>query len=560
MMGSPNVKQDGSYYTPRRLADYIVYHLFKEGEYSFANSLDVLEPSAGDGIFIDALLNGNYYKEEKGLLSNSDMPHFCIDAVEIDSRVALELGTKTKGYDTELGSVRVHNKDGLEYFLNNDKKYDLIIGNPPYIRRRNMSESTKELCARVHEVANIADGKPKNLWTSFFAGAKMMLKDKGVIAFVLPTDLLQVKYAQVIRDTLYRDFERVEIFALNWIYFDDIEQDVVILMCSNGHGTNHPKFCHIDSLEDLEQPKHYVDYDNSQRSTLNKWTNYLLSSEEFEFLDSIHAKIKPLPVKDYCNSGAGIVTAANDFFIVDKGVVDEYKLEDIALPAIKKSSSMPPSVVLTGDDIRKKTAEGAELFLIHFPDVPKNMLGGNYRSYIEIGENQHLHERYKMLKREHWYAVPSVWRSEAFFTKRSNIFPRIITDKAGVYVTDAFYRIRMKQGMNAGGFATAFHNTFTFIYAELSGRYYGGGVLELTPNEFKDLPVPDIINKISDENLYALDRILREGKGVKDFLDFSDNTVLVESCGLSWVEVKKLREIYLKLLRRRLKKASYDIT
>lgn len=557
-MSSPNVKQDGSYYTPRRLADYIVYRLFKEGKYNFDSTLDVLEPSVGDGIFVDALLNGNYYKEEKGLLSDSDIPYLSIDAIEIDEEVASKLGAKADAYDTTLGGISVHNSDGLEYFLNSEKSYDLIIGNPPYVRRRNMSKHTQDLCAQVHKAGGIADEKPKNLWTSFFAGAKKSLKDKGVIAYVLPTDLLQVKYTQEIRELLYREFERVEIFSLNWIYFDDIEQDVVILICSNGHGKSRPKFCHIDSLEDLERPKHYEDYDNSQRTTLNKWTNYLLSAEEFKLLDSLHEKIKPQPVRSYCDSGAGIVTAANDFFIINKQRVEQYGLQDIAKPTIKKSSSMFPAVILTSDDIEKKAEEGAEIFFVDFPNKPKSELQSDYITYLKTGEDQDIHQRYKMLKRENWYAVPSVWKSEAFFTKRSNIFPRIIRNDADAYVTDAFYRIRIKEGVDLQSFALAFHNTLTFIYAELGGRFYGGGVLELTPNEFKDLPVPDVINKIDGQSFETLDEMMRKGMSTAEILDFTDDIVLKRACGLSQHSIIMLRKIYLKLLRRRLKKASFN--
>lgn len=559
-MSSPNIKQDGSYYTPRRLADYIVYRLFSEGEYNFNGPLDVLEPSAGDGIFLDALLNGNYYKEERELLNDGDIPYLGVDAVEIEDEVALKLNIKTNIYDAANGKVKVHSGDALKYFLNSNKQYDLIIGNPPYVRRRNMSKSTQELCAQVHKVAGISDEKPKNLWTSFFAGAKKSLKRKGVIAYVLPTDLLQVKYAQEIREVLYSEFERVEIFSLNWIYFDDIEQDVVILICSNGHGKSRPKFCHIKNLKDLERPKHYEDYDNSQRTTLNKWTNYLLSAQEFKLLDTIHEKIKPQPVRYYCDSGAGIVTAANDFFIVNQQTIDKYGLHQIAKPAIKKSSSMFPAVILTEDDIHAKSKKGAEIFFLDFPDKTKSELPNNYQTYLKIGEDQNLHGRYKMLLRNNWYAVPSIWNSEAFFTKRSNIFPRIITNDAGAYVTDAFYRIRMKDDIDARGFAFAFHNTLTFIYAELGGRFYGGGVLELTPNEFKDLPVPDIINRIDTRNLVILDEMMRTGRVTDEVLNFTDDIILKEACGLSPQDISKLRKIYLKLLRRRLKKANFNIT
>lgn len=551
-------KESGSYYTPQLLADYIIYRLFDEGAYKFGKEIEVLEPSVGDGIFLDATLNGNYYKDQTRKFKKK-IPYVHIDAIEINPEVARSTQSKSKKYDQKKGKVNVISENYLDYFLNGSKKYDLIIGNPPYVRRRNMSMGQRKLCGQVHKDAGLKDINPKNLWTSFFAGAKESLKDKGVIAFVLPTDLLQVKYSEEIREILQRDFERVEIFTLNWIYFDDIEQDVVILICSNGHGkTDGLRFIHINSLDDLEKPKYFEDHDNSRRPTLNKWTNYVLSKEEFNFLDNIHRKINPKNVRYYCDSGAGIVTAANDFFIINQQVVDEFSLHDVTKLTIKKSSSMLPSVILKKKDLLRKAQEGAEVFFTDFPDKPKNELPNNYKRYLKLGEEQNLHLRYKMLLRTNWYTIPSVWSSEAFFTKRSNVYPRIVINQASAHVTDAFYRIRMRDNYKVNVFAFSFYNTFSFIYAELSGRYYGGGVLELTPNEFKSLPIP-YVSDVTDLQIKNLDLLTRNGKKLHEILDYSDEIILQKRYNLTRNEVVKLRKIYQKLLQRRLKKSSVEI-
>jgi len=48
----------------------------------------------------------------------------------------------------------------------------------------------------------------------------------------------------------------------------------------------------------------------------------------------------------------------------------------------------------------------------------------------------------------------------------------------------------MKEDYDIENLIFSFYNSLTLSFAELNGRYYGGGVLELTPNEFKNLPVP----------------------------------------------------------------------
>lgn len=556
-------KQTGSYYTPERLADYIVYRLFGEigSGYKFdkAKKLDVLEPSVGGGMFLDALLNGNYYANRYPF----KIPELRIDAVEINYDVSQNTKNKAMTYEKTRGDVNVINEDYLKYFLGSDRKYDLIIGNPPYVRRRNMGAEQRELCAEVHKATALRDVNPKNLWTSFLAGAKESLKKKGVIAFVLPTDLLQVKYSEEIREMLLRDFDRVEIFTFNWLAFkkfDDIEQDVVILICSNGHRKkDEPEFWHINSDEDLGKPKINPDSSNTRRTALNKWTNYALTEGELQFLDGLYNEtIRPKATRDYCDSGAGIVTAANDFFIIDRHKIDQYSLRDIAKLTIKKSSSMFPAVILTKDDLEKKEREGSEILFVNFPNRPKMELPENYREYLKKGEQEAIHQRYKMLLRDNWYAVPSIWSSEAFFTKRSHHYPRIIMNEGDAYVTDAFYRIRMREGYDIKNLTFSFYNTFTFIYAELTGRYYGGGVLELTPNEFKELPIP-YLKKVTDTRLKKLDKLVRDEVALKKILDYTDSIILQKQHGLSDSDIRKLRTIYRKLLIRRLKKDTIEI-
>jgi adenine-specific DNA-methyltransferase len=552
-------KLGGVYYTPQLLADYIVYRLFDEGGFEFNKNIDVLEPSVGGGIFLNALLNTNYYKD-KGMFKNS-MPVLSVDAVEIDETAAAETAKQTKSYTLNDNSVSIINKDYLKYFLNSDKKYDLIIGNPPYVRRRNMNIEQRELCAQVHERAGFKDKNPKNLWTSFFAGAKESLKDNGVIAYVLPADLLQVKYSEELRNILQKDFNRVEVFTLKWIYFDDIEQDVVILICTNQGEKRRQKFIHINSLKELEEPKHYDDYDNTSRLTFNKWTSYLLSGDEYDFLEEIFKRINPNKIKDYCDSGAGIVTAANDYYIVNRKKVDEYSLDSldgVVKRTIKKSSSMIPAVILTSADLSKKEDEGKEILFVDFPNKLKADLPKNYQKYLKLGEDNGINQRYKMLLRDNWYSVPSVWSSEAFFTKRSHIYPRIIINEGNAHVTDAFYRIRVKEGFDIKNLTFSFYNTFSFVYAELLGRYYGGGVLELTPNEFKDVPVPYMRGSVNAK-LRKLDNLVRQESSLAEILNYTDHYILKKQHGFTNLEIVKLRSIYKKLLIRRLKKKDVDL-
>ena len=53
------------------------------------------------------------------------------------------------------------------------------------------------------------------------------------------------------------------------------------------------------------------------------------------------------------------------------------------------------------------------------------------------------------------------------------------------------HRIRWREGVCGRRVATGFLNVWTLLCAELFGRSYGGGVLELMPSEARNLPVPE---------------------------------------------------------------------
>lgn len=86
---------------------------------------------------------------------------------------------------------------------------------------------------------------------------------------------------------------------------------------------------------------------------------------------------------------------------------------------------------------------------------------------------------------------------------------------------------------------------------ELYGRYYGGGVLELTPNEFKSLPIPLI--KINSQDFNHLDKLLRNNSDINEILDFTDDIILIKGHSFTKNNIKLLRNIKNKLVNRRLK-------
>ncbi len=110
----------------------------------------------------------------------------------------------------------------------------------------------------------------------------------------------------------------------------------------------------------------------------------------------------------------------------------------------------------------------------------------------------------------------------------------------------------MNEGFEIENLIFSFYNSLTLSFAELYGRYYGGGVLELTPNEFKKIPVPYL--KITSENFNSYVKEFKNKTSIKDVCFRYDRKILKSvDKNIDDDIVEKLNIIRDKLYQRRIK-------
>jgi adenine-specific DNA-methyltransferase len=535
-------KKTGSFYTPPALSRFLIHHIFNN--YSLDNDLNILEPSCGDGQFLMPLL------KEKVLSAHKNVQIDFLDINKEELRKAEEVCTQNKrGEKINLHPI---NEDFLDFQEENRTRYSLIIGNPPYIKKNYLTQDQIEKCREIYNQAGLRLNNVKNIWPAFLLGSIMSLDENGILCFVLPSEFLQVNYTKELRNYILTQFHRIEIFAFNQLIFDGIEQDVIVFIGSKNTAKQGLSFYQVGSLDDLKEIESSRKFNNVHRKTLDKWTNYILSDEELKFVENLRKDLEP--IKNYCEKvEVGIVTAANKYFVVNEEVVKENNLNHFVKTLIPKGSFTRDRIRLTKQMVERIRISGKPVNFIHFNDENPSNLDAHALEYIRKGEEQYLDKRFKCNLRKHWYHVPSVWASDGMFIKRTHLYPRVLINDAGVYVTDSFYRINMKSNFKIADLVFSFYNTLTFVLAELEGRYYGGGVLELTPNEFKNLSIP-FYESVSSYHLSRLEGMIENKADIEIILNFTDGIILKHTLGLSESEIERLRAIYKKLVSRRLKK------
>ena len=144
-------KNNGIYFTPPNTVSKNIDFLEKY----LVDFKDVLEPSCGSCEYI--------------LQLNEKHKHLEITGIELNKKI----------YDSvkelENEKITIYNDNYLTY--KNNKKYDLIIGNPPYfVMKKNDVDK---------EYYNYFDGRP-NIFILFIIKSLKLLKNNGIILFFVP--------------------------------------------------------------------------------------------------------------------------------------------------------------------------------------------------------------------------------------------------------------------------------------------------------------------------------------------------------------------------------------
>jgi len=529
-------KLRGGYYTPAILTKFIIKYVVARG-----NEL-ILEPSCGDGVFIEAI--------------NSIHPQNRISftGIELDASEADK--ARQQLYSSNING-KIITYDFLDWYLNNShlkNSFDAVIGNPPFIRYQYLSSFMQELAENIFNKLNIKFTKHTNAWITFVIASIDLLKPEGRLGMVIPSEIFNVIYAQSLREYLGRTCSEISIIDPEDIWFESTLQGAVILLAkkknNNNETTNGLGVIRVKGFDFCEKnPNSLVKNINriNGKTIAGKWTNAFLEKNEYSLYTKLKNDMNIKYFSDIAEVDVGIVTGANDFFLVNQETVDKYELHEFSHPMFGRSDHCP-GILYSKDVHQTNLKKGLPTSFLWFDSDFKN-LTKKQQEYIKMGESQNLQSRYKCRIRSPWYTVPSVYSTKIGMLKRSHELPRLILNKIEAFTTDTAYRIKSNY-INNELLVYCFINSLTALSAELEGRSYGGGVLELVPSEINQLLIP--IADIKNPDLKELDRMVRS-KNPESYLPLLDNIVL-GSIGISKKEQKILFNAWLKLKNRRQRK------
>ena len=529
-------KLRGGYYTPADIAGFIVRWAIRNPEES------VLEPSCGDGSFLSAI-------KKRDQLS-FEMQTNTVTGIELDTIEAKKAAT----YGFEI-----INEDFFSYYRDKIEgccTYDVILGNPPFIRYQNFDEKYRSVAFDLMKKHGFHPNRLTNIWLPFLLLSCEALSKTGRIGMVIPAELFQVDYAAEARNYLSSHFDQLTLVTFKKLVFDEIQQEIILLL---GEKHADQKGIRVVELNDLDELNRYDlnTIKHTETKVLNhdsdKWVKYYLTNEELGILQRLNNDVRIANAADLFEVNVGLVSGENDFFLSDWATIVERKLQSEMKPIISRAEQVK-GVILSDTEFAALRNAGKRVSIFMPDNLPVEELSKSAQDYIKWGEQKGFNKNYKCRIRKRWYIIPTSWKADAFLIRQANLYPKMILNSVGALVTDTLHKVRFLDGVDGKSVSAAFINTYTLALSETLGRSYGGGVLTFEPGEMRKIRIPMIgADKL---DIMKIDKLQREGN-YAEILSYTDKVLLYEGLGLSEHEVTLLHSIWEKMRDRRLSRKQF---
>ncbi|MBW1449685.1 restriction endonuclease, partial [Campylobacter jejuni] len=322
----------------------------------------------------------------------------------------------------------------------NFKGFDLIIGNPPYIRQEELKELKPHLAKNYKVYKGTSD-----IYTYFYELGFNVLKENGILSFITSNKYTRAGYGEALREFLLKNTCILKYIDLNGIkVFDSATVDTSILSFEKIKiKENTFKYLSLNN----ELLKNY-DFEISAIKEFLNISQNSLSKESFAFNDestnALKTKIEKLgtPLKDWhgLNINYGIKTGLNEAFIITTEKKDEI-LANCKDEDEKERTAKLIRKMLRGRDIKRYSYEWAGLWVINTHNGYKSKNGEkikaiNIEHYPSL--KKHFDEFYLQLeKRSDKGLTPYNLRNCAYieeFEKEKIVYPE--TTQGAYFVYD----------------------------------------------------------------------------------------------------------------------------
>lgn len=339
--GKTHRKEQGIYYTPTYIVDYIVKNtlgeLAKNKKFNLKN-IKVLDPACGSGSFLmkafdylvtfDKKHNGNVEQTKLDLTGESatygrkvEILRDNIFGVDLDAKAVeiaqlnllLKIAERKHRLPTLQETIKIGNslvedsgiskkafvwKEEFSKIISSGG-FDVIIGNPPWVslKGKHKSQDVPEKELQYYFNNYDCDTYMPNLYEIFILRSLSLVKEGGLFSFIVPDRLCANKQFVKLRERILQNFDIQKLWFK--VPFPGIIADTVVFVIKKGRSKH-------NKIRIREYPNdEYAEIPQSVYESNQEKTFFYISKDIFEIFEKIRKNKKTKPLSEYVLTTSG---------------------------------------------------------------------------------------------------------------------------------------------------------------------------------------------------------------------------------------------------------------
>ncbi len=478
----------GQFFTPPHIAAFMTKWAVRSADDR------ILDPGTGPGIFLASAY-------ARLLTVGASDPVSQLAGVELSpvapTFAALALAARSQR------KPKIHVGDFLTNFRAPRRRYDVVVGNPPYSRHHVLStEYKRRIGAAVDTLLGEHMSLRAGIYVHFLVRSLALLRDGGRLAFLIPREFFDTQYGAPLRRYLLRTTKLRGLIVFdpsNGSTFADALTTSVIIVLERGTPDGAPvRMVHVSKRVSEDQLLQAVragtpsasfswgwsiDIPVSQLARAQRWSTVLPPQHHRK--DALE-----VPLRRLVQIRRGIATGANQFFVMSDRTARAAGLPGKYLRRVIARTKLVQQSHINGTDFIRWKRRGERIWLL---DAPRGAHSKAITRYLRNGRKAGIHNRYLCRNRKVWHKMEQRPIPPIIVTYMSRGAPRFIRNDAGVVPLNVFHAIYPKEITPQQLMRLLRYLNSEGCHEKLKRltRTYGSGLQKIEPGDLLDLRVPD---------------------------------------------------------------------
>ena len=507
---SPDAKRgEGVVYTPQKIREFIVTSLIDAYKVDELENLKIIDPSCGVGSFLITALKILYKSLRKPFREIVENQVYGIDisservrqSILLITLLSLELEGKEeiRKFNIITGNSLSVNFGSAFGGNSSEFLFDLVIGNPPYIRTKNLPIAVKE---SMRNWGSSKSGLP-DIYITFFELGMKILSSNGKLGYISPNTYLRGLNGRNIRGIISSSGQDVKIIDFaDYQVFEGISSYTCITFIERSTSDGKIAYSRCDDPSKLDRLNFsYIDY-----STLDDFKGWVLGEAEdikkLRLIENMGHKLGETYV-----IRNGLATLANDLFIFAPVREDErfyyrtYGKKEFAIEKKVCIDIVKPNVIVDEEDMKDKIEKLLFPYEFH-KGKPVIIEEAQFESSFPEAYKFLSEHRDRLSRRDKGKGSYPAWYAFGRTQGLTNFGPKILFPYMGK--EPRFFISKDENTLFYCGYAIFFEDErmanvlkkilmsdIFWFYIKHKSKPYSGGYMSLAKNYVVDFGIPD---------------------------------------------------------------------